>query len=66
LRKSRIGERRMGVAGFVGFSLFWKVFVLLFGVFVDEVWRPACAVLLNEDRSTKIRPSLTVMVLEAP
>ena len=33
----------MGVAGFVGFSLFWKVFVLLFGVFVDEVWRPACA-----------------------
>lgn len=21
----------------------WKVFVLLFGVFVDEVWRPACA-----------------------
>ena len=30
----------MGVAGF---SLFWKVFVLLFGVFVDEVWRPACA-----------------------
>lgn len=32
----------------------------------QTVKSPTCTVLRNEDRSTKIRPSLTVMVFEAP